>query len=300
VLAGASGMNWQRRRDERVSILRFAAIDHPLTRAEMAQLRAVSTRAEITSAGFINHYEWGDLKANPSDWMRRYFDAFVYTANWCSCRFSLRVPLATFRKTALKSFAAGGALTIDASDAHWIIHWSLNESEDYDRFSMDDGNRWMWRLAPLRDELLRGDLRPLYLGWLASADELDDDAKEPDVPPGLANLSPAQQALVEFIEVDPDMLTAAAAASANASSRRNVGLSLDRIGLRLDRRNKFQPARRQRANHFRRVTEGHDSFLRDPLAAVGRLRNATAPFEEIVLVAQTDRDLLHFHSFMAR
>jgi hypothetical protein len=32
----------------------FAAIDHPLTRAEMAQLRAVSTRAEITPAGFVN------------------------------------------------------------------------------------------------------------------------------------------------------------------------------------------------------------------------------------------------------
>lgn len=71
----------------------FAAIDRPLTRAEMAELRAVSTRAGITPAGFVNHYEWGDLKAEPADWMRRYFDAFVYTANWCSCRLALRVPL---------------------------------------------------------------------------------------------------------------------------------------------------------------------------------------------------------------
>ncbi|MBK9440984.1 MAG: hypothetical protein IPN53_06535 [Comamonadaceae bacterium] len=62
----------------------FAAIDQPLTRSDMAKLRAVSTRAEITPAGFVNHYEWGCLKANPSDWMRRYFDAFVYTASWCS------------------------------------------------------------------------------------------------------------------------------------------------------------------------------------------------------------------------
>lgn len=80
---------------------------------------------------------------------------------------------------------------------------------------MDEGNGWMRRLAPLRDELLRGDLRPLYLGWLASACELGDDTREPDVPPGLANLSPAQQALVEFIEIDPDMLAAAAAGSAH-------------------------------------------------------------------------------------
>jgi hypothetical protein len=195
----------------------FAAIDRPLTRAEMAQLRAVSTRAEITPVGFVNHYEWGDLKADPSDWMRRYFDAFVYTANWCSCRLALRVPLATFRKAELKSFATRHTLAIEASKEHWIIDWSLDESESHDRFSMDDGNGWMRRLAPLRDELLRGDLRPLYLGWLAAAGELGDDAQEPEVPPGLSDLSPPQQALIEFIEIDPDMLAAAAAGSATAS-----------------------------------------------------------------------------------
>lgn len=194
----------------------FAALDRPLTRAEMAQLRAVSTRAEITPAGFVNHYEWGSLKADPADWMRRYFDAFVYTADWCSCRLALRVPLATFRKTELRPFAARHNLIFEATDEHWIIDWLLDESENYDRFSMDEGNSWMRRLAPLRDELLRGDLRPLYLGWLASPGELADDACEPEVPPGLASLSLAQQALVEFIEVDPDMLAAAAAGSARA------------------------------------------------------------------------------------
>ncbi|HZE91221.1 MAG TPA: hypothetical protein VE029_05865 [Rhizobacter sp.] len=118
----------------------FAAIDRPLTRAEMTQLRAVSTRAEITPAGFVNHYEWGDLKANPADWMRRYFDAFVYTANWCSCRLALRMPLKTFKKSELKPFPTQHTLSIEASDEHWIIDWSLDESEDHDRFGMEDGS----------------------------------------------------------------------------------------------------------------------------------------------------------------
>lgn len=197
----------------------FAAIDRPLTRAEMAALRAVSTRAEITPAGFVNHYEWGDLKADPADWMRRYFDAFVYAANWCSCRLALRVPLATFRKAELKPFATKHALSIEAGDEHWIFDWALDESEDYDRFAEEDGSGWMRRLAPLRDELLRGDLRPLYLGWLAGAGggELRDDALEPEVPPGLSELSPPQQALVEFLKIDPDILVAAMADSARAS-----------------------------------------------------------------------------------
>ena len=196
----------------------FAAIDRPLTRNEMAQLRAVSSRAVITPTGFSNHYEWGSLKADPSDWMRRYFDAFVYTANWCSCRLALRVPLTTFRKAELQPFATTYALTIDSCDEQWIFDWALNESEDYDRFGEDDGSSWMRRLAPLRDELLRGDLRPLYLGWLAGAGngELGEDALEPEVPPGLSELSPAQQALADFLEIDPDMLTAAMAGSAGA------------------------------------------------------------------------------------
>jgi hypothetical protein len=126
--------------------------------------------------------------------------------------------LATFRKTELKRFVNGRALTAEASVEYWIIDWSLDESEDHDRFGMEDGSGWMGRLAPLRDELLRGDLRPLYLGWLASVSELDDDALEPEPPTGLSDLTPAQRALVEFIEIDADLLAAAAAGSPRAAT----------------------------------------------------------------------------------
>ena len=69
----------------------------------------------------------------------------------------------------------------------------------------------MGRLTPLRDELLRGDMRSLYLGWLAgvSAGEVDDGTTEPPPPPGLSRLSAAQHSLAEFLEVDQDLLSAA-------------------------------------------------------------------------------------------
>ncbi|MGE4337856.1 MAG: hypothetical protein AB7E55_18010 [Pigmentiphaga sp.] len=76
----------------------------------------------------------------------------------------------------------------------------------------------MRRLTPLRDELMRGDLRSLYLGWLAGGNTLHDNMLEPEVPYGLADLSPAQQALVEFLEIDPDLLEAASLGSAAATS----------------------------------------------------------------------------------
>ncbi len=197
----------------------FAALDRPLSRAEMARLRAVSTRAVITPTGFTNHYEWGDLKADPADWMRRYFDAFIYWADWGSCRLSLRLPKASFRKAELQLFAANHAgLSFESSKTHWILDWMVDESEDYERFAEDDGSGWMRRLIPLREELLRGDLRPLYLGWLTGINTLDEDEREPELPSGLKELSPAQQALVEFLEIDPDLLAAARAGSAPGAS----------------------------------------------------------------------------------
>ncbi|MGA8242072.1 MAG: hypothetical protein WB818_15980 [Desulfobacterales bacterium] len=47
----------------------FFAIDRPLTSEEMVALRALSTRAHITSVSFTNEYNWGDFKGNPDKLM---------------------------------------------------------------------------------------------------------------------------------------------------------------------------------------------------------------------------------------
>jgi hypothetical protein len=199
----------------------FVAIDRPLSKDEMAELRALSSRATISPTRFANEYHWGDLKGDPAQWMRRYFDAFVYTANWCSCRLALRVPHEVFKKRDLAPFLSDGALTVADAKTHWIIDWSLDDSDDDERFAMEDGRGWMGRLAPLRDELMRGDLRPLYIGWLAGVGgyDVEDDACEPPVPIGMSQLTAAQQALVEFLGIDPDLISAAAAGSGDAAER---------------------------------------------------------------------------------
>jgi len=70
----------------------FRALDRPLTRNEMATLRSISTRAAITATSFTNYYEWGDLKANPSKLLEKYFDAFVYVANRGTRESHIRIP----------------------------------------------------------------------------------------------------------------------------------------------------------------------------------------------------------------
>lgn len=55
----------------------YQALDHPLTREEMAQVRALSTRAAITPTQSVNIYQRGD----PLELVKQYCNAFLYTAN---------------------------------------------------------------------------------------------------------------------------------------------------------------------------------------------------------------------------
>jgi len=221
----------------------FSAIDQPLSAQQQAELRARSTRARITPGSFVNDYHWGDLKGDPLDWMQRYFDAHVYFANWGSCRFMLRLPLAALNEAALADFlqpsVADGsdyldAFCVTATPTHWILDWSANDDareyeRDWDEAEDHGGSGWMARLLPLRDELLRGDTRPLYLGWLArvGSEEIGDDDLEPPLPAGLKTLTPAQAALVEFLQIPPDWLAAAAADSADLAGASDTGPAID-------------------------------------------------------------------------
>jgi len=272
----------------------FAAIDRPLTDGEMAALRAVSTRAVITPSGFVNHYEWGGLKADPLDWMRRYFDAFVYLADWAHCRFALRLPRDMFGKAELKPFGVKQSLTIDASEDHWILDWSLEGSDNYDRFAEDDGGDWMGRLVPLRDELIRGDQRSLYLGWLASAakGEVPETTLEPTVPAGLSQLSAAQNALAAFLEIDADIIAAAAIGSADASDRpESVDAWLQSLSPDELRSMLKSIVRADRPNPQREVASRYRAWHRQhaPQAAPEARRRSVAELRSLAVPAGEER-----------
>ncbi len=189
----------------------FLAIDRPLTAEQMAELRKLSTRATITPVSFTNKYNWGSFKEDPEKLMERFFDAHVYVANWMTAIFMLRLPIDAIAKETAEALAVPDLLEFRATPTHWIITWSLTESENDERFGMEDGRDWMARLAPVREELLRGDLRGLYIGWLPAVAMpiVDEDELEPVPMEGLASLTPAQRALAEFLEIDPDLLAGA-------------------------------------------------------------------------------------------
>jgi hypothetical protein len=190
----------------------FKAIDRALTKAEMAALRAISTRAVITSSSFTNHYEWGDLKADPLKLLAEYFDAFVYVTNWGTRDFHLRLPQESVDSKHLRAMLPGKSVRACSSGNSLIV--SFESEVEFDDW--DDGDSWMGALISLRSDLLRGDLRCLYLGWLhcVESEEFSEDALEPPVPAGLAELSASHNSLIEYLAIDEDLVQVAAAASA--------------------------------------------------------------------------------------
>ncbi len=191
----------------------FQAIDRPLTAKEMRELRACSTRARITPTSFVNHYEWGNFKGDEDAWMEKYFDAFLYLANWGTRVVKLRVSARLLDAKTARLYCVGESAVAREKNGKVILTFVSNDEEVGD---WDDGDGWLSSMISVRAELARGDLRCLYLGWLlcAQSGELDGRGAEPPVPAGLAQLSASLCGFADFLRIDPDLLLAVTEASA--------------------------------------------------------------------------------------
>lgn len=109
----------------------FRAIDRPLSQKEMGELRALSTRAEITPTSFTNTYHWGDFKGNPATLMDRYFDAFVYVANWGTHRLMFRIPRRFLDAEAASTYCDGETLSLKAKTEHIVLERRFSRSETH-------------------------------------------------------------------------------------------------------------------------------------------------------------------------
>ncbi|GAB3001913.1 hypothetical protein LWP59_34540 [Amycolatopsis acidiphila] len=200
----------------------FLAIDWPLDDREQAAVRSLSTRARISSTSFVNEYHWGDFKGDPRRLMERYYDAHLYVANWGTHRVMFRLPCDLLDPDVVEDYCIGDEVSAWVMDEFIVLDIS---SEDHaGEFDFDyDPENLLSTIVGVRAELAAGDLRPLYLAWLAvygawerDEDVFDrdaDDDLEPPVPPGLGTLTAAQRALADFLRLDDDLIAIAAQTS---------------------------------------------------------------------------------------
>lgn len=188
----------------------FQAIDRPLDRAAQDALRSISSRARITATSFTNQYEWGDLKGDPRKFMERWFDLHLYLANWGTRRLMLRVPKRVVNQADIDRFLREiDWVEVWSSGDNLIVDIQRDEEGGYDEWD-EDGSGRLAALAPLRTDVLSGDLRLFYLLWLVAVQDefVPEDEFEPL--PGIAPLSGALEGFAEFFGIDPDLVEAAA------------------------------------------------------------------------------------------
>ncbi|MFG1641018.1 hypothetical protein ACGFMK_12080 [Amycolatopsis sp. NPDC049252] len=213
----------------------FLAIDRPLSDAEQAAVRSLSTRATITATSFVNDYHWGDFQGDPHLLVERYYDAHLYLADWGTRRVMLRLPGALLDPGVVEDHQVDGYLHAGHVGEFVVVDFiSEDDADDIDY----DPDTLLPEIAGVRAELAGGDLRPLYLAWLAAYgnwerdeeafDRAADGDLEPPVPPGLGSLTAAQRALAGFLRLDDDLLAIAAQAPAvPVPARRTVAELLD-------------------------------------------------------------------------
>lgn len=194
----------------------FQAIDRLLTEDEQHEVAALSSRVKPhpRQATFI--YHWSDFPADPRAILLQYYDAFFYESSWGSRQLMFRFPQsAVDLESALPycqplivedyfSFSTAGAYTL------------LNVE-----FHEEGGSPWLEEpgsvsaMISLRDDLVRGDYRALYLAWLKvlEVDDLLPSVREPPVPPGLQSLTPALHIFADFLGIDEALIQVAAQAS---------------------------------------------------------------------------------------
>lgn len=209
----------------------FAAIDGPISDEGLQYARGCSSRAEVSRVRWQNTYHFGDFHGSV-DSLLKYYDAHFYIANWGTVRLGLAFPKGVISPDTLQPYLRGGeryedTLTTKEIGDRCIVWWERNEEGGWWE---TEGEGLMDELIGIREELMRGDYRALFLGWLADFDPEewqdpgDGAVLMPPIPAGLNQLSPALTALIKHFPVDPDALAVAASLS-QASTVERVPLA---------------------------------------------------------------------------
>jgi hypothetical protein len=137
-------------------------------------------------------------------------------ANWGSRQLLFRFPQSALDVEGVRAYCqppiVEDVLSLSTVGEYAILNIEFNPEEGGD---WAEGEGWPPAMVDLRDDILRGDYRALYLAWLKALEfeDLLDSVAEPPVPPGLGKLTPALRRFVQFFDVDDVLVQVAAQAS---------------------------------------------------------------------------------------
>jgi hypothetical protein len=168
-------------------------------------------RAAITEWEFTLNCLSGEFRADARRMLRRGYDIHLDNVSDGARRLMIRLPAGlpcdrpTFDAFCIKDFMLWHA---DKKGKGGILEIKPEPDAGGYLDNLYDVNELLPEIAPVREQLIGGDLRPLYIAWLAGAS--DDPSLEPPVPAGLGQRTTALETMAYFFAISEALLDAAA------------------------------------------------------------------------------------------
>jgi len=163
----------------------------PLTRMQLDAVKELSSHIEASSTHALIEYHWGNFKHDPLTVLRTYFDGFLYWANWGAPRLALRFAHGALPADLLDGYDLDDAVTVTQHADYDILDIHVYEIATPDEWTEYE----LGSLMPIREELMDGDRRALYIVWLAARHLWEgDDEEAADEEAALPWLGPATPA----------------------------------------------------------------------------------------------------------
>jgi hypothetical protein len=200
----------------------FQAVDRPLTHEEQQAVAALSSRVAPHPRRAVFTYHWSGFPGKAEEILTRYYDALLYVTSWNHTRLMFRFPRSVADLNGMRAYIhppiADEYISLSTQGEHVVLELDFWGEEG--EFRLIEGEGWLDSMLPIRDDLLHGDYRALYLAWLKvlEVDDILHSVCEPPLPMGLKTLTPALRRFVEFFEIDQGLVAAAAQASETASA----------------------------------------------------------------------------------
>ncbi len=195
----------------------FKSIDKPLSKDDKEKIGTWSSRSNPSSTGAIFTYSYGNFPKSEIEVVEKYFDAMFYISNWGTTRLIFKFPKELIPAGKIKPYCVEYGLALNLKSNFYLLDL-IFEDEEGGGGRWIEGEGWLSSLVQLRDDILNGDYRTLYLIWLKNImtpidnewDNMDPEILEPDIPQNLKELTGPLQDLIEIFDIDKDYVEAAA------------------------------------------------------------------------------------------
>ncbi|OJW47170.1 MAG: hypothetical protein BGO67_03590 [Alphaproteobacteria bacterium 41-28] len=197
----------------------FRTINRQLTQEEIEEVRKLSSRARVSRNRAIFIYNFGDFRGNADEVLLKHFDAFLYTSNFGTKKLSFRIPTRLLKTQSLCPYEYEYIVEIEPYEHNTLVALHFNNEEGGGWLEEEDCSTLLDELIPIRENLLLGDPRALYLALIANQEhkQINVYVKSLPVPPNLKELTPVLKSFTEFFEITPDLLKQIASQSKDIS-----------------------------------------------------------------------------------